>query len=359
MIFRMGNESMEKGCWLKDFADGQKIEGQFLVSSLTRAETRAGKPYLTLKVMDRTGDMTARIWDNADRWQEECKPGKVIQIQAQVQSYKGNLQLIINGVQGLAAGDVDMAAFVPAAPRPVAEMAEELRELAGSVSDENLQRLLGSFLDDDDFTDRFFRAPAAKNMHHAYLGGLLEHSLAVMRLAAMVAGIYPSIDRSLLLAGAMLHDIGKVREFSYETPPFDYSDRGRLVGHMVIGVEMVQQKIGQIGDFPEELSDRLKHLILSHHGRHEFGAPALPMLHEAFVLNFLDDMDSKINYVEKLSSRLEDEGYQWSEYQRTLERFLFLSGPGTVPLPEEGPGEKVPVEPDEDKKTDFRQPSLF
>lgn len=350
---------MEKGCWIKDVADGQKIDGQFLVSSLNRAETRAGKPYLTLKVMDRTGELTARIWDNADRWQTECEPGQVVQVQGQVQSYKGNLQLIINGVQGLGAGDIDMAAFVPAAARPVAEMAAELRELAGSVTDENLRRLLACFLDDDDFSARFYQAPAAKNMHHAYLGGLLEHTLAVMRLAAMVAEIYPSIDRSLLLAGAMLHDIGKIEEFSYQTPPFDYSDRGRLVGHMVIGVEMVQQKIAEIEGFSVDLSDRLKHLVLSHHGRHEFGAPTLPMIHEAFVLNFLDDMDSKINYVEKLSSNLGEDGYQWSEYQRTMERFLFLNGPGAVPVMEEAAEEKAAAGPDEDKKLDFRQPSLF
>ena len=317
---------MEKGDCVENIKDGQKVEGLFLVSEMAKAETRAGKPYLTIHVMDKTGTLTGRVWDNADRWEKECPPGRVVRLVGQAQSYKGAIQLKINSLHKIADNEVDLTQFAPATSRNITQMAAELLELVKSIVDPHLKKLLLHFLDDNVFTEDFFQAPAAKNMHHAYLGGLLEHTLNVTRLADMVAGLYPSIDRSLLISGAILHDIGKIKEFSYPVPPFDYTDRGRLVGHIVIGVEMLHEHIAKLKEFPEDMAMRIEHLILSHHGRYEFGAPSLPMLHEAFILNFLDDLDSKINYVERLSSQVDKPGYQWSEYQRFLERFLYLTG---------------------------------
>ena len=186
--------------------------------------------------------------------------------------------------------------------------------------------LLLKFFNNDEFFTIFKKAPAAKAMHHAYLGGLLEHTLGVARLADQVSKLYSDLDRSLLLAGAMLHDIGKVKEFSFDSHTFDYSNTGRLMGHMVIGVEMIQERINKIKDFPTELGVRIKHLILSHHGRYEFGSPTLPMLMEGFVLNFIDDMDAKLNTIAGVTKKATTEGYQWSDYQRSLERFLFVKG---------------------------------
>jgi 3'-5' exoribonuclease len=163
-------------------------------------------------------------------------------------------------------------------------------------------------------------------MHHAYLGGLLEHTLAVAKLAAMLADFYPALDRDLLMTGALLHDIGKTRELAFDAFPFDYTDRGRLVGHLVLGVEMIQDRVKTIPGFPEELATRLQHLILSHHGRYEFGSPALPMISEAFVLNFLDDLDAKLNFLGRLEEQATTPGYQWTDFQRTLERFLYVRG---------------------------------
>ncbi|MBC8319056.1 MAG: HD domain-containing protein [Desulfobulbaceae bacterium] len=317
---------MEKGDCVENIQDNQKVEGLFLVSEVSRAETRAGKPYLTLKVMDKTGSLTGRVWDNADHWEKECTPGKVVLLQGQSQSYKGAIQLKINSVQQVGDDDVDLTAFAPSTSHNTTQMAAELLELVKGVADPHIRKLLLHFLEDNAFMEDFCQAPAAKNMHHAYLGGLLEHTLNVARLADMVAGLYSSVDRSLLIAGAILHDIGKIKEFSYPAPPFDYTDRGRLVGHIVLGVEMLHEHIAKIKGFPADIAMRLEHLILSHHGRYEFGSPALPMFHEAFILNFLDDLDSKINYVERLSSQLDKPGYQWSEYQRFMERFLYLSG---------------------------------
>lgn len=315
-----------KNLFISDITDGQQVKDLFLIREVGRAETRAGKPYLTLKVMDKTGEIAGRVWDDADRWLEQCAVGRVVSLSAQAQSYKNILQLKINSLQAVSEDEVDMALFVPSTSDDIEEMTKELLKFARSVDDEFLRKLLLKLFQDKNFLPLFQKAPAAKFMHHAYLGGLLEHTLHVTRLADQVAALYPSVDRSLLLAGAMLHDVGKVKEFSFASHPFDYSDQGRLMGHMVIGVEMVQARISKIKNFPAETGVRLKHLILSHHGRYEFGAPSLPMLHEAFILNFIDDMDAKINYMERLSSQVKEEGYQWSEYQRNLERFLFLRG---------------------------------
>lgn len=348
---------MKKGDYVENIRDGQNIEGLFLVSEVNKAETRAGKPYLTVKVMDKTGSLTGRVWDNADHWEKECAPGKVVLLKGQSQNYKGAIQLNIASVQKIDDNKVDFMEYAPSTPKNISQMAAELLDIVKSVEGKDIKKLLLQFFSDPQFTDNFFQAPAAKNMHHAYLGGLLEHTLNVVRLADMIAGLYPSIDRSLLISGAILHDIGKVKEFSYPIPPFDYTDRGRLVGHMVLGVEMLQERVAKLSGFPEEIAVRIKHLILSHHGRYEFGSPALPMLHEAFILNYLDELDSKINYVERLSAQVDKPGYHWSEYQRTLERFLFLSGTGSSLGMEER--EMSSTDNSDPTEPGFTQPSLF
>lgn len=342
--------------FIQDIQDGQQIDGVFLLKELIRSETRAGKPYLTLKLLDKTGELTGRIWDEADRWEQECLAGQAISVRGRAQSYKGSLQLVISTVRRLEEESVDFSRFIPTAAGDLETMANELLALARSVDDAFIRKLLLKFFSDTGLFDRFKRAPAAKSMHHAYLGGLLEHTLHVARLADRVCGLYPSLDRSLLMAGAILHDVGKVEELSLSSGLFDYTDPGRLVGHMVLGVEMVGEKIGRIKDFPPELTMRIKHLILSHHGRHDFGAPTLPMLQEAFVLNFIDDLDAKINYIERLAARVPENTYQWSEYQRNLERFLFLAGHSAQPQP---PDEEQKKRKKETIEPEVRQPTLF
>ncbi|MCB2184350.1 MAG: HD domain-containing protein [Desulfobulbaceae bacterium] len=347
---------MKTGITISDIEDGQTVKGVFLLKEMTRAETRAGKPYLTLKIMDKTGELTGRIWDEADRWEKECTPGQAVSIQAQSQTYKGNLQLIITAVEKIPEDDVDLTMFIPSTSCNVEEMAEELKSFAKSTENPYIKKLLLKFINDTEFFEKFKKAPAAKSMHHAYLGGLLEHTLRVCRLADKVSSLYPSINRSLLMAGALLHDIGKVEELAVTSSLFDYSDEGRLMGHMVLGVEMVQERIRKIKDFPAELAVRIKHLILSHHGRHEFGAPTLPMLHEAFILNFLDDLDAKINYMERLSAQVPPDEYKWSDYQRNMERFLFLSGHPQQPCEDES---GQPLKKKEKAEPKIKQPTLF
>ncbi len=316
-----------KEVFITDIKPGRQIDDIFLLAAMNKAETKAGKTYLALKVMDRSGELSGRVWDRADHWFAQVKVGQVVRVSGRSQSYRDVLQLKVNSLEPVTGDGIDMALFVPSTAFDVDEMTRELRKFARSVSDEYLNKLLLKFLLNKKFMAAFCQAPAAKSMHHAYVGGLLEHTLHVTRLADKVAELYPAVDRSLLLTGAILHDIGKITEFSFAGYPVDYSDQGRLLGHMTLGVEMVAEKIKKITGFPPESAMLLKHLILSHHGRYEFGSPALPMLNEAFILNFIDDMDAKINYMERLSTQVEA-GYHWSEYQRNMERFLFLCGHG-------------------------------
>ena len=318
---------LTKSCFIKNIKDSQALEDLFLIKEMTRAETRAGKPYIKLVVMDSTGEISGNIWEEADRYNEEFKPGQVIRLNGQAQAYRGILQLKINRIQAVAESEVDRSLFLPTAPVAPDAMTEELLRLIMGIKDKRLKKLVLAFFTDLKFVELFKNAPAAKQMHHAYHGGLLEHTLAVANLANLVAGLYPVVDHSLLMAGAILHDLGKIKEYSFNSYPFDYTDDGRLMGHAVMAVEMIQEKIATIQQFPGQRATSLKHLILSHHGRHEFGAPVVPMMLEAFILHFVDDLDAKINTITKISEKAGVPGYQWTEYQRALERFLYVAGP--------------------------------
>ena len=316
----------EKTVFTNQIKEGQAISDIFMVRDMSRAETRSGKPYLMLTLMDRTGEIAGRLWENADAFLQACEPGNLVQVSGGAQVFRGTLQLKIDNVLQIDKKEADIGLFLQGAKRNIDEMAMEIMALAKSVQDPFCRKLLLNFFADNSFFVEFQRAPAAKSMHHAYLGGLLEHTLAVAQLAGMLADFYPALDRDLLLAGALLHDIGKTRELAFDSFPFNYTDRGRLVGHLVLGVEMVRETINTIPDFPEDVATRLLHLMLSHHGRYEFGSPSLPMISEAFVLNFLDDLDAKLNFMGRLEEQTAAPGYQWTDFQRTLERFLYVKG---------------------------------
>jgi 3'-5' exoribonuclease len=349
--------TVEKKIFANLIQEGQSVEDLFMVREMIRAETRSGKPYLIMTLMDRSGEIAGRLWENADALMDMCEPGNLLQITAQAQAYRGNLQLKIDAVRKVDKDEVDFALFLQTSKKNIADMAREIHSLAISVQNPFCRKLLLEFFDDNDFFKEFQKAPAAKIMHHAYLGGLLEHTLAVSQLAGMLAGFYPSLDRDLLLAGALLHDIGKTREFTFETYPFDYSDKGRLMGHLVLGAEMIQEKISALPGFPEDLSTRLQHLVLSHHGRYEFGSPCLPMMSEAFVLNFLDDLDAKLNFMGRLEEQAQEPGYQWTDFQRTLERFLFVNGRPHVEA--EPPGTSVQQDSEDNSGLNSKQQQLF
>ncbi len=310
-----------KKVFVSELQEGSRVREMFLLARKNLAETKAGKPYLSLTLMDRTGEIEARVWDNAPALDRVAEVGDVVVVQAVAKSYQNQVQLTISGLQRVEQDQVSLADFMPASKRPPAEMRQELTSLIASVSDPGLHQLLDNLFQGEVLA-QFCQAPAAKKMHHAYIGGLLEHTLSVAGMAEKTAAHYPGLDRDLLLCGALVHDIAKIREFSYSSLPFAYTDSGRLLGHLVLGVEMVREAARGIDDLSRLRLDALAHIIVSHHGRHEFGAPVLPMTPEAILLHHLDDMDAKMNYMEGLREKQEEPG--WTDFQRPLERFLYL-----------------------------------
>lgn len=352
-----------KEVFIAELQEGQQVRDIFLVARKNLAETKAGKPYLALSLMDRSGEIEARVWDNAAAYDSHAQVGNYVMVQGTAKSFRDQLQMGVVFLEQVNNKSVNPADFMPASRRPVAEMQAELEAVLGSITDSGLQQLLAAVFSGETL-EQFCTAPAAKKMHHAYLGGLLEHTLSVTGLADKLADHYSELDRDILIAGALLHDLAKIREFSFTAPPFDYTDQGRLMGHLVIGVDMVRQAAAGIRDLTPQRLDQVCHMILSHHGRHEFGAPVLPMTQEALLLHHVDDIDAKMNYTHQLREKVSEPGHHWSDYQRPLERFLYLP-----PLVDSGEGRPVvkktaaqvrrkKAKPAQDE-VQKRQPSLF
>ncbi len=317
---------------ISDLQERQQVSEVFLVSRSAVAETKNGRPYLALTLADRSGEIEARFWDRpdaADLAGDTARPGGFVQVEATAESYNGKLQLKLNALAAVDESGLDAAHFFPVSPRNAEEMAGELQERIKSVHNRQLRSLLSALFKGETL-ERFLLAPAAKRMHHAYQGGLVEHSLSVAALAEAVAAHYPALNRDLLLTGALLHDIAKIEEFTGPRPPIDYTDRGRLLGHLVMGVDMMRQAARKV-KLPQDLENQVAHLILSHHGQLEFGSPVVPMTAEALILHQVDDMDAKMNFVGNLQAGLSPEaGLQWTAYQKPLNRFLYLQGASPI-----------------------------
>jgi 3'-5' exoribonuclease len=319
-----------KKIFVEQIRERDWVDSPFLVRDKIMAMAKNGKPYMTLKLVDRTGEVEGRVWDRVDEFSDRFGKDDFLRVQGKASVYLGKMQLVVQELARLADGEVDLADYLPVATRSTDELVAEFRTRVGSLTDPHLRGLLEAFLADAAFLQLYATAPAAKTMHHVYLGGLLEHSLAVADLADDVSRRYPGVQRDLLVAGALLHDIGKVAELCYERS-FDYTDEGKLIGHIVMGVEMVEEKVRQLPDFPRNLATLVKHLLLSHHGQYEFGSPKRPKTLEAVILNFLDDLDSKINGVRTHIERDPDNGSAWTSYHRLYDRyFLKETLPGTA-----------------------------
>jgi 3'-5' exoribonuclease len=272
--------------------------------------------------MDCTGEVEGRIWDRVDEFSARFNRDDFVLVSGKASVYLGRMQLVIQELTRLEEADIDLVDFLPVSARPVDEMVAELQRVVDKLDDPHLQSLMELFLADADFMAGYTRAPAAKSMHHVCLGGLLEHSLSVAHLAADICRRYPDLNLDLLVTGALLHDIGKVAELRYQRS-FEYTDAGKLLGHIVIGVEMVEEKIRSLGTFPQDLAVHLKHLLLSHHGQYEYGSPKRPKTVEAVILNFLDDLDSKINGVRTHIEREPDSESAWTQYHKQYDRYFF------------------------------------
>jgi 3'-5' exoribonuclease len=308
--------------FVKEIKDRAQVDSIFLVKEKITAMAKNGKPYLNLRLMDKSGEVEAKVWDNVDTLAATFDKDDFIAVRSKASVYLGKMQLVIAELRRVPEGDVALADFLPETERDIREMEAELATLVASFTDVNLHRLLASFFDDPAFMAVYRSAPAAKGMHHVYLGGLLEHSLAVAQLVDRIVPLYPGLNRDLLIAGALLHDVGKVREMTY-LRSFDYSDEGKLLGHITIGVEMIHEKFVALAPFPEELAMLLKHMLLSHHGQYEFGSPKRPKTLEATILNYLDDLDSKINGIRTHVGKEPENHARWTTYHRLYDRYFY------------------------------------
>ena len=315
-----------KEIYLKNIRQGDKVADSFLVIEKNMAFSQKGSPYLTVKLKDKTGEIESKVWENAIELDKIFKKGDIIFIEGRAASYKNSVQISISTVRKIAWEEINPADYLPAVKADVGEMFTALLGYVEKVNDPFLKDLLNGFFQEEETASLFQRAPAAKGFHHIYLGGLLEHTLSVVRLLEKVSAHYPALDRDMLITGGILHDIGKIYEFSYSSL-IDYSDEGRLIGHIVMGVEMINKKIANINNFPQQLALELRHIILSHHGEFEFGSPKRPKTLEALVVHYIDDLDAKFNAFQTFMDNSSDLDSGWTVYNRFLERFLYKGKP--------------------------------
>lgn len=311
---------------ISEIVPNQEVASFFVVEEKQLRVAKTGTPFLTLKLVDKSGRIAGRIWERADEWSQAIAAKSVVFVRGRTDLFRDELQLQIHEISPVPLSEIDPADFLPVCPRNREDLMQDLRDLALSVRKGPLLRLMRQVLSDSDLMARFKTAPAAKSMHHAYLGGLLEHSLAVAQLVSQLSAFYGDLNRDLLVAGAILHDIGKIDEFVYDLS-IDYSIPGRLVGHIVLGVQILEEKMRALRNFPTEEALLLQHLILSHHGDTAMGAVKLPMTREAFVLHLADDLDAKMNSLTRILSDVGGGDTTWTPYQQLFERFFFRGFP--------------------------------
>ncbi len=279
---------------LAGYEEGKGFESFFLVLLKQQRSTKNNKPYLNLILGDKTGQLEGRVWDPGDpRIARDFERGDIVKARGSVSRFDDRLQMKVDQLRKATAQEADRTDLLPTTSHDVGELWQRLRDCVESFTEPNLKLLLNTVLDDPAIAAAYREAPAAKQLHHAWLGGLLEHVVSLVTLADRVVPHYPMLHRDLLLTGVILHDIGKLRELSWQVG-FEYTVEGMLLGHIEMGMELVEKTIDSLPGFPPRLKTLVLHMILSHHGKLEFGSPKLPMIPEALVLNFIDDLDAKM-----------------------------------------------------------------
>ena len=293
---------------LATFDESRIFDSYFLVLLKQQRMTRQNKPYLNLILGDKTGQMEGRVWElNDSRIAREFDRGDTVKIRGCVSRFDDRCQIKVDQLRKALPDEIEKSDLLPCTTFDIAQLWEQLQARIDSIANPDLRRLLNAVLADPALAQAYREAPAARQLHHAWLGGLLEHVVSLLGLAERVAAHYPILDRDLLLTGVILHDIGKIRELSWSTG-FDYTVEGMLLGHIQMGVDLVEKTIAALPDFPERLRTLVLHLILSHHGKLEFGSPKLPMIAEALALNFVDDFDAKMMAVQQEFEKSAREG---------------------------------------------------
>jgi 3'-5' exoribonuclease len=313
--------------FINTLSDGETIEEIFLLTDKQLRANRNAALYLLVELRDKTGVVSARMWNVTEEAVAHVNPGDYVHVKGKVQLYQGALQMIISHVQPVPVERLDPSDFIKQSNRDLGQLAARLREILQTITDPHVRALLDCFLIDESFMAAFTVAPAGMKAHHAYHGGLLEHVVNMLEIANRIHDLLNGVDRSLLLAGVFLHDLGKVRELDFATG-CSYTDEGQLLGHLVIAVEMLSAKIAQteklLGEtFPAETALRLKHLILSHHGTYEFGSPKLPMTPEAIAVHFIDNLDAKVHEFSRDIADDPNRETSFTPFNARLDRKLF------------------------------------
>ena len=314
-----------KGVFISDLRPGERVTGAFFLvrhKQLEPFRDRSKGEFLTLMLGDRTGQMLARVWESAPELAETFAEGDVVKVAGDVEEYLGRAQIIVHKLRRAREDEYDLADFLPATEKDVDGLLARVQGAVDSLQEPHLAALVRHFYDDPGFRARLAQAPAARRVHHAYLGGLLEHLVDVLALCETVLHLYPEINADLLRAGALLHDLGKLREYAWDRD-IDYTDEGRLIGHIVLSAEMVSRVIEHMPDFPEDLSLRVRHMLVSHHGRYEWGAPTLPQTLEAIALHHIENLSAQVNRFRSLLAARREPGEAWTPYDRLLGRQLY------------------------------------
>ena len=306
--------------FINELREGEKISGIYLCKHKQAAVTKNGKPYENLILQDKTGILDGKVWDPNSQGIADYEEKDFIEVYGDVISYNGNLQLNIKQIRRAEEGEYNPADYMPTTEKSVSGMYEELTAYIRQISNQYLRQVLEFyFINDEQFIKKFKGHSAAKTVHHGFSGGLLEHTLSVLHMCEYFAGAYPILNRDLLYTAAICHDIGKTRELS-DFPDNDYTDEGQLIGHIVIGVEMIDEAIRTIPDFPPKLANELKHCVIAHHGELEYGSPKKPALAEALALNLADNADAKMQTLTELFKG--KTGTEWLGYNRLFESNL-------------------------------------
>jgi 3'-5' exoribonuclease len=315
--------------YIAELTPGEQIEDQvFLVASKDLRTTSQGSLYIHAVLADRTGQLLARVWQASESMYNALPEGGFVRLKGRTESYKGSLQFIIDAIRLVDdPGSLDLGEFLPRTEGDVEAMWARARKILSGIKNEYLAALVGQLLADEELMRRFRTAPAASQMHHAYIGGLLEHTLAVLELALVVIPKYPKLSMDLVLAGVFLHDLAKTAELKYETN-FAYTDSGQLVGHVTLGAVWIELKAAaaakKLGKpFPSEIKWALQHIVLAHHGKYEFGSPRLPATPEAIAIHHLDNLDAKVSMMLRAIETDDNADSNWTDYQRALETRVY------------------------------------
>lgn len=308
--------------FVRDLQFNQELTTSFLVLKKEVKLKKNGGQYLTLLLSDKTGNITAFMWENIGEYMDAFDAGDFVVVKGTVKEYNSHMQMTVHKVKRVEDSEVTIADYLPSSSNNLDAEFDELVAIVLNLSNPYLKDLLLNLFSDETLVKKFKTCPAGKTMHHAYIGGLMEHVLSIIKLCQLVASHYRTLNLDLLITGAILHDLGKVDELSYARS-FDYTDEGKLVGHLTMEVIAVSKKISEIPEFPDDLRLQVLHMLVSHHGRYEYGSPKLPMTPEALVLHFLDNLDAKVYAMQWMIENDDTGNANWTGYSKMFDGYIY------------------------------------